>query len=75
MKIYHQLSNIKFLKKYSYKFLFVAFIGIHIPLIGMIVFVISSQGEKLQFHYHYFNFFDTYFNGHRRYAFLFKPYC
>jgi signal transduction histidine kinase len=47
MKIYHQLSNIKFLKKYSYKFLFVAFIGIHIPLIGMIVFVISSQGEKL----------------------------
>jgi signal transduction histidine kinase len=47
MKIYNQLSQIGFLKKYSYKFLFVAFIGIHIPLIGIIIFVISSQGEKL----------------------------
>ena len=35
MKIYNQLSKIKFISKsYSLKFLFIAFLGIHIPLIG-----------------------------------------
>ncbi|MCC9064190.1 sensor histidine kinase [Flavobacterium piscisymbiosum] len=41
MKLYHNLSQIGFLKKsYAFKFLFVAFIGIHIPLIGILFFVL-----------------------------------
>lgn len=41
MKLYHNLSQISFLKKsYTFKFLFVAFIGIHIPLIGILFFVL-----------------------------------
>ncbi|KUJ60540.1 histidine kinase [Flavobacteriaceae bacterium CRH] len=41
MKLYHHLSQISFLKKsYAFKFLFVAFIGIHIPLIGILFFVL-----------------------------------
>lgn len=41
MKLYHNLSRIGFLKKsYAFKFLFVAFIGIHIPLIGILFFVL-----------------------------------
>lgn len=47
MNIYNKLSKISLLKRYSYKFLFVAFIGIHIPLIGIIAFVIITQGEAL----------------------------
>jgi signal transduction histidine kinase len=35
----------KFLKKYSFKFLFVAFLGIHIPLIGLILFLIFGGSE------------------------------
>jgi signal transduction histidine kinase len=40
MKTYHLLSQISFLKKYSYKFLFVAFLGIHIPLLGLIFYAL-----------------------------------
>ncbi|MGZ9733852.1 sensor histidine kinase [Flavobacterium sp. GNP002] len=41
MQLYKKLSNIGFLKKsYAFKFLFVAFIGIHIPLIGLLFFVL-----------------------------------
>jgi signal transduction histidine kinase len=41
MNLYKNLSKIKFLKKsYVSKFLFVAFLGIHIPLIGLIVFIL-----------------------------------
>ncbi|OOV16230.1 sensor histidine kinase KdpD [Flavobacterium sp. LM4] len=41
MKLYHNLSKINFFKKsYAFKFLFVAFIGIHIPLIGILFFVL-----------------------------------
>lgn len=41
MNLYHNLSKINFLKKsYAFKFLFVAFIGIHIPLIGILFFVL-----------------------------------
>lgn len=47
MKTYHILSNIKFLKKYSFKFLFVAFLGIHIPLIGLIIYLIVVGGNSL----------------------------
>ncbi|MCC9073911.1 HAMP domain-containing histidine kinase [Flavobacterium sp. F-65] len=44
MKLYHMLSKISFLKKsYAFKFLFVAFIGIHIPLIGILFFVLYGN--------------------------------
>ena len=44
MKLYDKLSNISFLKKsYAFKFLFVAFIGIHIPLIGILFFVLYAK--------------------------------
>ncbi|AWI26577.1 sensor histidine kinase [Flavobacterium pallidum] len=40
MKLYASLSNVGFLKNhYAGKFLFVAFVGIHIPLIGLIFFI------------------------------------
>ncbi|MEO7043670.1 MAG: HAMP domain-containing sensor histidine kinase [Ferruginibacter sp.] len=39
--MYAKLSAVKFLSKsYTYKFLFIAFLGIHIPLIGLICFII-----------------------------------
>lgn len=44
MKLYSKLSKIGLLKKYSTKFLAIAFLGIHIPLIGLIVFVTFNQG-------------------------------
>lgn len=41
--IYEHLSAIRFLSKsYTFKFLFIAFLGIHIPLIGLISFVVSK---------------------------------
>ena len=44
--IYAVLSDVKFLSKnYALKFLFIAFLGIHIPLIGVIA-VISSGRES-----------------------------
>lgn len=43
MKAYSVLSKITLLKKYSFKFLFVAFLGIHIPLIGLIVYLIFTD--------------------------------
>jgi signal transduction histidine kinase len=43
MKTYHLLSQISFLKKYSYKFLFVAFLGIHIPLLGLILYALFAS--------------------------------
>lgn len=46
MKFYEKLSSIGFLKKsYAFKFLFVAFIGIHIPLIGILFFVIYTKND------------------------------
>lgn len=42
MRTYHILSKISFLNKYSYKFLFVAFVGIHIPLLGIILFALFA---------------------------------
>lgn len=39
--IYERLSTVRPLaKSYTFKFLFIAFLGIHIPLIGLIVFVL-----------------------------------
>ena len=44
MKLYERLSKISFLKNsYAFKFLFVAFIGIHIPLIGILFFVVYGN--------------------------------
>lgn len=44
MKLYHVLSKVSFLKKsYAFKFLFIAFIGIHIPLIGILFFVLYGN--------------------------------
>ena len=44
MKLYERLSEINFLKNsYAFKFLFVAFIGIHIPLIGILLFVVYGN--------------------------------
>ena len=44
LKLYSFLSKISFLKnRYVAKFLFVAFLGIHIPLIGMVFFVVYLE--------------------------------
>ena len=44
MKLYSNLSKISFLKKsYTNKFFFVAFLGIHIPLIGLIITLIFNK--------------------------------
>ena len=44
MYFYKKLSQISFLSKsYAFKFLFVAFIGIHIPLIGLLFFVLYGN--------------------------------
>ncbi|MGO4904287.1 sensor histidine kinase [Flavobacterium sp. W20_MBD1_R3] len=44
MQLYKKLSRIGFLKNsYAFKFLFVAFIGIHIPLIGLLFFVLYGS--------------------------------
>ena len=46
MNIYVTLSKVSFLKKsYSNKFLFVAFLGIHIPLIGLIFTIVFSKQQ------------------------------
>lgn len=44
MNLYRKLSQIGFLKNnYAFKFLFVAFIGIHIPLIGILFFALYAD--------------------------------
>jgi len=40
MKTYHSLSKVGFLTKYSYKFLFIAFLGIHVPLLGILFYTL-----------------------------------
>ncbi|AKQ46905.1 hypothetical protein TH63_16725 [Rufibacter radiotolerans] len=47
MQLYSSLSRIGFLKSYSVKFLFVAFLGIHIPLIGIIFFIVLNKDHHL----------------------------
>ena len=46
MKLYSYLSKVRFLNRYSYKFLFIAFLGIHIPLLGLISFIVLSPEPK-----------------------------
>lgn len=44
MRLYVELSKIPFLSKsYAFKFLFVAFVGIHIPLIGILFYVLYEE--------------------------------
>ncbi len=45
MKLYRTISKIPFLKSYSQKFLFIAFIGIHIPLLGIILWLLYGHSE------------------------------
>ncbi|AWA30495.1 sensor histidine kinase [Flavobacterium magnum] len=46
MKLYAALSNLGFLKdRYAGKFLFVAFVGIHIPLIGLLFFIAFYESK------------------------------
>lgn len=40
-------SRLDFLKKYNLKFLFIAFIGIHIPLIGIIAYLLYADHDKI----------------------------
>ncbi len=47
MKTYELLSKIPFLKRYSFKLLFVALLGMHIPLIAVYVFIQSNQGNDI----------------------------
>ncbi|MCR9082739.1 MAG: HAMP domain-containing histidine kinase [Cyclobacteriaceae bacterium] len=47
MYVYHSLSRISKLSKYSYKFLFIAFLGIHIPLIGIIIYSLLGNHVEL----------------------------
>lgn len=43
--IYDKLSKIGFLSRsYTFKFLFIAFLGIHVPLIGLLIFVLLATG-------------------------------
>lgn len=46
MNVYAWLSRLSFLNKYSYKFLFVAFLGIHVPLIGIILTMLVSASDR-----------------------------
>ncbi len=47
MKLYSKLSGVTFLRKYSFKFLFIAFLGIHIPLLGIIIFIALGPGSHI----------------------------
>ena len=47
MKLYQSLSGIKLLSNYTSKFMFVAFLGIHIPLFGVIGLLIYSSGSTI----------------------------
>ncbi|MBO9565853.1 MAG: HAMP domain-containing histidine kinase [Niastella sp.] len=43
--IYDKLSRVRFLSRsYTFKFLFIAFLGIHVPLIGLLIFVLLATG-------------------------------
>ncbi|MES2275571.1 MAG: hypothetical protein V4592_06090 [Bacteroidota bacterium] len=47
MKLYRSLSGIKLLSNYTVKFMFVSFLGIHIPLFGIIGLLIYSSGSSI----------------------------
>lgn len=45
--LYKSLSRIRWLRSYSSKFLFLAFIGVHIPLLGIIGLLTLTPADKL----------------------------
>jgi len=48
MRLYTSLSKLKYLdKNYSFKYLFIAFVGVHIPLIGIIFFIALADFTSL----------------------------
>lgn len=44
--VYEKLSALSFLNRYSHKFLFVAFLGIHIPLLTLVAFLATRAYEE-----------------------------
>jgi len=47
MKIFDILSRIPFLRSYASKFLLVAFLGTHVPLIGIVFLILFGESDKL----------------------------
>jgi methyl-accepting chemotaxis protein len=47
MRLYKFLSGIPVLKNYSAKFMFISFLGIHIPLFGIIGLLILASGSNI----------------------------
>lgn len=47
MKLYRLLSGMPLLKNYTAKFMFIAFLGIHIPLFGIIAMLIAASGSDI----------------------------
>ncbi|MVN90918.1 sensor histidine kinase [Mucilaginibacter aquatilis] len=48
MRLYTSLSKFRYLdRNYSFKYLFIAFVGVHIPLIGIITFITLSDFTSL----------------------------
>ncbi|MDT3403979.1 sensor histidine kinase [Mucilaginibacter terrae] len=48
MRLYTSLSRFKYLdRNYSFKYLFIAFIGVHIPLIGIVTFIALTDFTSL----------------------------
>ncbi|PTQ95887.1 hypothetical protein C8P68_105398 [Mucilaginibacter yixingensis] len=48
MKIYHFMSRLRFTdRKYAFKLMLTAFIGTHIPLIGLIVYLLADTGDTM----------------------------
>lgn len=46
--LYKSLSRIKWLRSYSSKFLFLGFIGLHVPLLGIIALITLTATDNLQ---------------------------
>lgn len=47
MKLYQFLSGARFLKSYNSKLMFITFLGIHIPLIGIVIALILSPDPSV----------------------------
>ncbi|MGB3617517.1 MAG: HAMP domain-containing sensor histidine kinase [Catalinimonas sp.] len=45
MDLYTVLSRLRFLPRYSYKFLFVGFVGIHLPLLGVLALLLVDDAR------------------------------
>jgi|GEM_PF-1751596 len=48
MNIYHFMSRLRFTdRKYAFKLMFTAFIGTHIPLIGLIIYLLTDTSDTM----------------------------